>query len=87
METIDANRIKEKILNFLDKNGPSLPVHIAKEIGMDMIFTSAFLSELISHQKIKTSHMKVGISPIYFLPGQEKGLEKYSEYINKQFSF
>jgi len=81
MGIIDANLIKEKILSFLNGNGPSLPVHIAKEIGMDMIFTSAFLSELISHQKIKTSNMKVGISPVYFLPGQEKGLEKYSEYI------
>lgn len=81
MEKRDTSLIKEKIIQFLERNGPSLPVHIAKEIGMDMIFTSAFLSELISHQKIKTSFMKVGTSPVYFIPGQEIGLEKFSEYI------
>lgn len=81
MEKRDTSLIKEKIIQFLERNGPSLPVHIAKEVGMDMIFTSAFLSELISHQKIKTSFMKVGTSPIYLLPGQEAGLEKFSEYI------
>lgn len=81
MQTVDTNAINGRILNFLGRNGPSLPVHIAKEIGMDMIFASAFLSELCSHQKLKTSHMKVGTSPIYLIPGQERGLEKFSEYI------
>jgi len=77
----DANLIKEKILRFIEINGPSLPVHIAKNAGMDIIFTSAFLSELISHQKIKVSNMKIGTSPLYFIPGQEEGLEKFSNYI------
>ena len=73
--------IKEKILSFLNRNGPNFPVFIAKEIGTDMLFASAFLSELISNQKVKTSNMKVGTSSIYFLPGQEKELEKFSEYL------
>jgi len=77
----DANFIKEKIIKFLEKNGASLPVHIAKDAGMDMIFTSAFLSELISHQKIKVSNMKVGTSPVYFIPGNEKGIEKFIDYL------
>jgi len=81
MTTTDTSIIKDKILNFLQRNGPNLPVHIAKDAGMDILFTSAFLSELISHQKIKTSYMKVGTSPIYFLPGQENGLERFSEHI------
>jgi len=81
MPTTDSSIINEKILRFLEIHGPSLPVHLAREVGMDMIFTSAFLSELLAHQKIKTSHMRVGTSPVYFLPGQEEGLEKFSEYI------
>jgi len=81
MPAADTSIVKGKILNFLGRNGPSLPVHIAKDAGMDMLFTSAFLSELISHQKIKTSNMKVGTSPIYFLPGQEGSLERFSEHI------
>ena len=73
--------IPEKIISFIARNGPSLPVHIAREVKLDMIFTSAFLSELISNQRIKTSYMKVGTSPIYFIPGQEPALEKFTEYI------
>jgi len=81
MEGHDIGNLKEKILKFLETNGPNIPVHIAKYIGMDMIFTSAFLSELISQQKIRTSWMKIGTSPIYLLPGQENLLEKFSEHI------
>jgi hypothetical protein len=77
----DAEAVKRKILDFLGNSGPSLPVHIAREIGLDMIFTSAFLSELISHEKIKASEMKIGTSPVYFIPGNEEGLEKFSDFL------
>ncbi|PJE81631.1 hypothetical protein COU58_01655 [Candidatus Pacearchaeota archaeon CG10_big_fil_rev_8_21_14_0_10_32_42] len=77
----DPNLVKENIINFLKLKGPNLPVHIAKEVGMDTLFASAFLSELISNKIVKTSNMRVGTSPLYLLPGQESGLEKFSEYI------
>lgn len=72
---------KEKIIKFLRIQGPSIPVRIAKEIGQSILFTSAFLSELLSEKKIKTSHMRVGSSPIYFISGQENQLEKYLDNI------
>ena len=46
----DTSEIKEKILSILKRRGPSLPVHIAKEIESSMLFTSAFLSELVSEK-------------------------------------
>ncbi len=76
--------LKEKILSILQKRGPSLPVHIAKEIDLSMLFASAFLSELVSEKKIKISNMKIGNSPIYFLPGQESMLEKFSQYLKSK---
>ncbi|MDP3966257.1 MAG: hypothetical protein Q8Q04_01870 [archaeon] len=82
MTISDASLMKDRIINFLKIKGPSLPVHIAKAVGMDMLFTSAFLSELISNRMIKTSYMKVGTSPVYLLPEQDVGLERYIEYIN-----
>ncbi len=75
---------KNKILSFINKKGPCLPVHIAKEIESSILFTSAFLSELLSEKKIKISHMKVGNSPIYYIPGQEKQLENFSEFLNSK---
>ena len=80
----DTTPIKEKIISFLKTNGPSLPVPIAREAGQSPLFASAFLSELLSEKKLKISNMKVGTSPIYFIPGQEPQLEKYSQHLNSK---
>jgi len=80
----DTSQIKQKIIATLNSKGPSLPVHIANEIGMSILFASAFLSELLSEKKIKISYMKVGSSPIYFIAGQESKLENYSHYLKSR---
>ena len=38
----DASALKDKIVSSLKQKGPSLPVHIAKEIGLSILFASAF---------------------------------------------
>jgi hypothetical protein len=78
---VNASQVKEQILRLFQIRGPSLPVHVAKETGLNSLFASAFLSELYSEQKIKMSNMRVGSSPLYFLPGQENMLEKFSEFL------
>ncbi len=80
----DTSEIKEKIISILRKNGPGLPVHIAKEIESSILFTSAFLSELASEKRIKISYMKVGNSPLYYLSGQEPLLEKFSHHLKSK---
>jgi len=80
----NALEIKEKIINFLERRGPSLPVHIAKETGLSILFASAFLSEILSEKRIKMSYMRVGSSPLYFLPGQETFLENFSHALKKK---
>ena len=70
---------KEKIISLLRMNGPSLPVHIAKGTGLSILFASAFLSELFYEKKIGISNLKVGNSPLYFIPGQELQLERFAE--------
>ena len=84
MPTQDTSEIKEKILSLLKMKGPSLPVHIASETGLSILFASAFLSELVSERKIKISNMKIGSSPIYFLPKHESFLEKFSQYLKSK---
>lgn len=74
----NTREIKDKIVSFLRMKGPSLPVHIAGQIESDILFSSAFLAELVSEKKVKISHMRVGSSPLYFLPGQEFMLERFS---------
>lgn len=78
---IDIQEKKRKILEFLKSNGPSLPVQVARIIQMEPIFASAILSELIGAGEIKTSHMKIGASPLYLLPNQEEKLEGKTEHL------
>jgi len=84
MPTQDTSGIKGKILFILQKRGPSLPVHIARETGLSILFASAFLSELLSEKKIKISNMKVGSSPVYFLLGQESMLENFAQHLKSK---
>jgi len=76
---IDIQEKKNKIISFLETKGPSLPVRIAKTIQMDPVFASAILSELLGTKQVKISHMKIGSSPLYLLPGQEQKLEEHTE--------
>jgi len=80
----DTSDIKERVITFLRIRGPSLPVHIAKEIDMSMLFTSAFLSELIAERRIRISHMKVGSSSLHFLEGQEHRLEAFAQFLKSR---
>lgn len=84
MPAQDTSQLKEKIISILRIRGPSLPVHVAKETGLSMLFASAFLSELFSEKKIEISNMKVGSSPVYFLPGQRSKLENFSHYLKSK---
>lgn len=77
-----VNEVKTKIIEFLRARGPSLPIQIAKELKMNSLFVSAFLSELAGEKKLKVSSLKVGGSPLYFLEGQEQDLEKFYNYLH-----
>jgi hypothetical protein len=81
VEKINGDEIKLGIINFLRKKGPSLPVHIAKEVNLNTLFASAFLSELSSEKQIKISQMKVGGSPLYYLHENVEMLENFYIYL------
>ncbi|MEK6919245.1 MAG: hypothetical protein AABW73_04375 [Nanoarchaeota archaeon] len=70
-----------KIIILLQERGPTLPIHISSQTGLSMIFASAFLSELIGKKLVKTSNMRIGSSPLYYLPGQELQLLNFVEHI------
>lgn len=69
---------QDKILQFLRMNGPSLPSKIGKLLNTDLLLASAHLSDLISQGKIKVSSLKIGGSPLYYMPGQEQQLSQYA---------
>ncbi|MCW8966694.1 MAG: hypothetical protein OQK82_08440 [Candidatus Pacearchaeota archaeon] len=80
----DTSKIKERILSIVEREGPSLPVRIASKIELSSLFTSAFLSELLSDKRLKISNLRVGNSPLYFIVGQESQLENFSEHLKSK---
>ncbi|MDO8516584.1 MAG: hypothetical protein Q7S33_00510 [Nanoarchaeota archaeon] len=76
---INVEEVKKRIVWFLNQKGPSLPVHLAKTTGLSMVFVSAILSEMLGEEKVKMSFMRIGSSPLYFLPGQESKLEEFAD--------
>ncbi len=71
----------QKIKEFMNKVGPLIPIQAAKEIKTDLLFASAMLSELSSKKQVLVSHVKVGGSPLYYLPGQEARLQSFSKQL------
>ncbi len=68
----------ETILSFIRAKGPVIPSQVSKEIKDSILMASARLSELLSAKKIKISNLKVGGSPVYYLPGQEERLQEFA---------
>lgn len=77
-----VNDTKEKILSAIRTAGPSFPTRISREAGISPLFIGALLSEMVSEKKLVMSSMKVGSSPLYFVPGQEARLEGFTNYLN-----
>lgn len=75
---------KETIVNSIKTRGPSLPVQVAREANLSVLFASAYLSELYNERKVKMSHMKVGSSSLYYVQGQEAQLENFIQYLNSR---
>jgi DNA-binding MarR family transcriptional regulator len=65
------NEREARVIEFIQRKGPSLPIDIAKYLGIDSLLASAIISGLINKGYIKYSHRKVGSSPLYYIPGQE----------------
>jgi hypothetical protein len=81
----DTSKIKEGIISVIRTKGPNFPAPIASEIQTSILFTSAFLSELLSDKQVKITNMRVGSSPIYYVPGQEIQLEHFaSKYLKSK---
>lgn len=76
--------LKPRALAFIQRNGPVLPLQVAKEIGRDSFLASAILSELVHSQKIKLTNSKVGGSPLYYMVGQEPKLGRLYNHLNQR---
>lgn len=75
---------REKVLQTIRIRGPVIPAQIAKVIGTDIMMASAILSELVSKNALKISHVKFGSTPLYYLPGQESRLQDFAKNLHEK---
>ena len=75
---------KSNVVELVKTKGPVLPVHIYKDIGTNILMTSAILSELVSNKEIKITNTKIGSSPLYYFPDQEYKLQSLYKHLNEK---
>jgi len=75
---------REKILQAIRMKGPVIPSQIKDVVNADILMTSAMLSELTSRNMLKVSSLKIGSSPLYYIPGQESRLQDFSNKLNEK---
>ncbi len=61
---------------------PLQPVRVATELKTSSLIASAMLSEIKGKGKLKVSYLKIGSSPLYYLPEKKEQLENYSDALN-----
>lgn len=72
---------RDELLKIIRTKGPVLPVQVAKEVETSILFASAMLSELVSAKILKVSSVKIGGSPLYYLPEQKSRLQEFSKHL------
>lgn len=74
----------DEVYNFIKEQGPVLPTAVAERFSMNTLFASAFLSELSSKGRVMVSSIKVGGSPLYYLPEQKGRLAEYKDNLHEK---
>jgi len=75
---------QDQVLEIVRRKGPLIPAVIAKDLGMDLLFAQAYLSELSSKKQILVSTLKIGGSPLYYVDGQQSKLQNFSGRLNEK---
>ncbi len=75
---------QDRILAIVRQRGPLLPSQINKDLGVDALFASAMLGELCDKRLLRLTKLKVGGSPLYYLPGQEPKLTIFADKLGEK---
>lgn len=75
---------QEKVLQLIRIKGPVIPSQISQDIGTDILLASAILSEMVAKNVLRISSVKIGGSPLYYLPGQEQRLQEHASRLHEK---
>src|SRR3989344_5379188 len=74
---------REKVLQLI-KYRPQLSSAVAKSLGVNTIIAGAMLSEMVSKKVLRVSNLKIGSSPLYYLPQNEAMLEEFKDNLDEK---
>lgn len=74
---------RDRILEIV-KQSPVVPTQVAKRLETNSIMAGAMLSEMCDRKILKTSAIKVGGSPLYYVPGTEHMLLNFTQSLNEK---
>lgn len=74
---------RDKILALV-KIHPVQPTFVAKVLNTDSMLASAMLGEMASKGALKISYLKIGSSPLYYLPDSGHQLQQYTHALNEK---
>jgi len=69
-----ATTHRDQALEILRQSGPTVPMTIASRMNSNTMIAGAILSELAASGLVLITRLKVGGSPLYYIPGQEAAL-------------
>lgn len=72
---------RDKVLS-LAQVSPLVPTQVAKALNTNSLLAGAMLSEMSSKGILKVSNLKVGTSPLYYVPGNEGQLLNFLSSLN-----
>ncbi len=75
---------RERVLALIHLRGPTQPLVIAKELMTNSTIAGAMLSEMTDKGLLKASYIKVGSGPLYYIPGQQDQLLRYTYALNEK---
>ncbi|MFH0875991.1 MAG: hypothetical protein V1859_08695 [archaeon] len=75
---------KVSVLNIIKERGPVIPRDIMKLLGGDTFLIGAILSQLKDSGQVRISSVKIGGSPVYYLPTQESKLTELYKNLHDQ---
>jgi len=75
---------QDKLKQIISIKGPVIPSDVYSQIGVDLLMASALMAEMVSKGILKISSVKIGGSPLYYLPGQEEKLQGFSKHLHEK---
>lgn len=75
---------RDKLIQIVKERGPVLPNDVHRELKTNTLFASAMLSELVDSKILRISNLKIGGSPLYYVPGQEVSLQNWANKLHEK---